>query len=191
MDSDRQLKLFTDGELEGQATLGNRRSHLHQMTRNSLQEWKAQIFRHQQQARASVPLEQIALFDIAPAHCDPAVEPFSLSLQSMAFYRMPTDNCSQAAIYFVIDNAAHVVLYIGETCRSSKRWKGQHDCKTYLENYQSLHHQHGLSCAVNIAFWWAAPVHTRPRQQLEQALIQKWRSPFNKENWSVWSTPFV
>jgi len=191
LDSDRQLALFTDGEIEEQATLGGSRSHLHQMTSADLQEWKAKIFRHQQQARANVPV-QITLFDIAPAHCDPdVIDPFSLSLQSMAFYRMLTDNYGQAAIYFVIDSAADLVLYIGETCRSKKRWIGHHDCKRYLENYQSLHYQHGLSCAVNIAFWWDAPVKTRARQQLEQALIQKWRSPFNKENWSVWSAPFV
>jgi len=32
---------------------------------------------------------------------------------------------------------------------------------------------------------------TRPRQQLEKSLIAKWRSPFNKENWNFWGTPFV
>ncbi|WP_196602024.1 hypothetical protein [Gloeocapsopsis dulcis] len=48
-----------------------------------------------------------------------------------------------------------------------------------------------MKTAVSIAFWWDAPVKTKPRQQLERALIQKWRSPFNKENWTLWSTPFV
>lgn len=192
LDSKEQLTLFTNGELREQATLGSSRNQLHQMTSDRLQEWKAKIFRYQQQARANVPGEQIALFDIALAHCDPdTIEPFSLSVQPMAFYRLPTVQCSQAAIYFVLDSAAHLVLYIGETGRSNKRWKGKHDCKTYLENYQSLHYQHELSCAVNIAFWWDAPVQTKPRQQLEQALIQKWRSPFNKENWVFWSAPFV
>ena len=31
----------------------------------------------------------------------------------------------------------------------------------------------------NIAFWWDTPTERRSRQQLEQALIQKWKSPFN------------
>ncbi|MEO0688447.1 MAG: GIY-YIG nuclease family protein, partial [Cyanobacteria bacterium J06649_11] len=44
--------------------------------------------------------------------------------------------------------------------------------------------------AVNIAFWWDAPDSTRPRQKLELELIQKWRSPFNKENWKLWGQPF-
>ncbi|WP_228061762.1 hypothetical protein [[Phormidium] sp. LEGE 05292] len=32
---------------------------------------------------------------------------------------------------------------------------------------------------------------TKPRQQLESVLIAKWKSPFNKQNWDVWGTPFV
>jgi hypothetical protein len=43
---------------------------------------------------------------------------------------------------------------------------------------------------VVAAFWWDVPAETRPRQQLELALIQKWRSPFNKENWDRWGQPF-
>ncbi len=39
--------------------------------------------------------------------------------------------------------------------------------------------------------WWEAPIATKPRQQLESALIAKWKSPFNKQNWDVWGTPFV
>lgn len=191
MNSDRQLA-FSNGELERQAKLGSSRSHLHQMTSNSLQEWKAKIFRHQQQVRANVPVEQITLFDIAPDHCNPhTIDPFALPLQPMAFWRFPADKYGSACLYFVIDTAVPLLLYTGETSCSNQRWKGVHDCKRYVENYQSLHYQHGLKTTVNIAFWWNAPVQTRPRQQLEQALIQKWRSPFNKENWSVWSAPFV
>ncbi|MEO1211419.1 MAG: GIY-YIG nuclease family protein, partial [Cyanobacteria bacterium J06638_20] len=28
-------------------------------------------------------------------------------------------------------------------------------------------------------------------QHLESALIYRWRSPFNKENWTFWGTPFT
>jgi hypothetical protein len=108
----------------------------------------------------------------------------------MSFYRLPADSSGEACIYLVIDSAVGLLLYVGETCRSNKRWKGTHDCKRYIENYQDLHYQHKLSCAVNMAFWWDAPAQTRARQQLELSLIQKWRSPFNKENWVLWGQPF-
>ncbi|BAZ83818.1 hypothetical protein PN497_11910 [Sphaerospermopsis kisseleviana CS-549] len=107
----------------------------------------------------------------------------------MAFYRMP-DDYGQAALYFIIDSASELLLYIGETKHSNKRWKGVHDCKSYIENYQELHHRYQLQTAVNIAFWWDAPVERKPRQDLEQALIQMWRSPFNKEMWELWGQPF-
>jgi hypothetical protein len=103
---------------------------------------------------------------------------------------MPASCPGDACLYFVVDSAVELILYIGETCRSNKRWKGIHDCKDYIKSYQSLHYQYGLKTAVNIAFWWDTPVQTRPRQQLEQALIQKWKSPFNKENWQRWGQPF-
>lgn len=100
------------------------------------------------------------------------------------------DGAGEACIYFVLDNAAGLILYIGETCHSSKRWKGTHDCKRYIEKYQDLHYQYGLKTAVTMAFWWDTPDKTQPRQQMEQALIQKWKSPFNKENWQRWGQPF-
>lgn len=192
MDSDCQLALFSNAELKELTARSSSRSQLMQMDGDSLQNWKKKVFRHQQQAREVFTVQQTTLFDIVPMHCKAdQIDPFSLLLQSMAFYRMPTDSFGQAAIYFVIDSAAHLVLYIGETCRSNKRWKGHHDCKRYIENYQSLHYEHGLPCAINMAFWWDTPANTRARQQLESSLIHKWRAPFNKQNWSIWSAPFA
>lgn len=157
----------------------------------ALVRWKSQIYNYQQGVRESDPAQQIALFEVVPTHYEPdKIDPFSLTLQSMAFWRFPADSLGDACIYFVIDSAAGLLLYVGETCRSNKRWKGSHDCKRYIEKYQELHYKYGLQTAVNIAFWWDASVDTRPRQQLELALIQKWRPPFNKENWERWGQPF-
>ncbi len=161
------------------------------MNAQALVRWKSQICDYQQRVRESEPAQQTTLFNLASTHCDPdTIHPFSLTLQSMAFWRFPADSLGDACIYFVIDSAAGLLLYVGETCRSNKRWKGTHDCKRYIEKYQDLHYQHKLSCAVNMAFWWDAPAQTRARQQLELSLIQKWRSPFNKENWERWGQPF-
>ncbi|WP_366933275.1 GIY-YIG nuclease family protein [Nostoc sp. NMS7] len=103
---------------------------------------------------------------------------------------MPASCPGDACIYFIIDSAASLVLYVGETCCSNKRWKGIHACKDYIASYQDLHYRYGIQTAVNIAFWWNTPTDRRARQELELSLILKWRSPFNKENWERWGQPF-
>jgi hypothetical protein len=161
------------------------------MDADALVRWKSDLFAHQQRARTSEPTQQMALFELAPTHCDPdVIDPFALHLHPMSFYRLPVDSPGQACIYFVLDCAANLVLYVGETCQSNKRWKGTHDCKRYIELYRDLHYRYKLDTAINMSFWWDAPTQTRPRQQLESALIAKWKSPFNKQNWELWGRPF-
>jgi hypothetical protein len=182
-----QLDLFADNLISKSVS----RQKSLSMDADALVQWKIRIAAHQQQTKENQP-EQGTLFDVAEAHVDPdKIDPFNLRPYPMSFYRLPTDSPGDACIYFVVDSDAGLVLYIGETCRSNKRWKGTHDCKRYLDNYKSLHYQHGLSCAVNIVLWWDVPVQTRARQQMESGLIEKWRSPFNKENWILWGAPFV
>jgi len=167
-----------------------RRAEALVMSADALLKWKAQIFDYQHRVRENKPPEQATLFDLVSNHCDPdRIDPFKLHLQSMAFYRMP-DNFGQAALYFVIDSAAPLLLYVGETCRSNKRWRGTHGCKDYISSYRDLHYRYQIETAVNIGFWWDAPVERKPRQELELSLILKWRSPFNKENWERWGQPF-
>lgn len=182
-----QLDLFANAPIPKNAS----RPKSLNMDAAALVEWKTKVAAHQQRAREN-QVVQGTLFDVARAHVDPdKIDPFSLSLCPMSFYRLPTDSPGGACIYFVLDSAAQIVLYIGETCRSQKRWQGTHDCKRYIDKYQSLHYQHRLSSAMNMAFWWDAPMQTRARQQLEQSLIRKWQPSFNKENWFLWSTLFV
>ena len=184
-----QLNLFSKASLK--FTSAGRPDTL-LMDSNALVHWKSDIAKHQQRARESKSAFQGTLFDLAPVPNDPdAIDPFSLKLQSMAFWRFPSDSKGSACIYFIIDGAAELLLYVGETCRSNLRWKGEHDCKRYIANYQDLHYRHGLKTAVNMVFWWDTPVNTRLRQQMEAALIAKWKPPFNKENWRMWQTPFI
>lgn len=155
-----------------------------------LKQWKSQILNYQHSVRNSKPPQQTSLFDLPIAHCNPErIDPFKLQLQSMSFYRMP-DEFGQAALYFIIDSTSQLLLYIGETCQSNKRWKNVHDCKDYITNYQELHYKYDMTTAVNIGFWWDAPVQRKARQTLEQMMIQKWRSPFNREMWNLWGQPF-
>lgn len=185
-----QPSLFSAAELSG--TYIADRVPTHTMSATALLEWKDNIANFQQAARFNQPNEQVSLFDSVPVYTDPhRIDPFSLEPRSLAFWRLPVDSPGEACLYFVIDHATSLLLYVGETCKSNQRWKGEHDCKRYVKSYQTLHFQHGLMALVNIAFWWDAPTETRPRQQLELALIKQWRSPFNKENWELWGTPFV
>ena len=167
------------------------------MDADALKRWKTRIFDYQQKVKENQPTTQETLFDllglgITPAHIDPnSIDPFSLILQPMSFWRKPTFDKGQACLYFVIDTAhTPLLLYTGESCQSDQRWKGTHDAKRYIDKYIALHRHHGLSPAVNISFWYDAPVDRKARQQLELALILKWRSPFNKENWQMWGQPF-
>ncbi len=167
------------------------------MDKDALLEWKARIAAYQQQSRAQLSPQQAELFDlsglgIAPRHVDPeGIDPFSLILKPMSFWRRPTFDKGQACLYFVIDTAhSPLLLYTGESCHSDHRWKGTHDAKRYIDKYIALHRQYGFSPAVSISFWYDAPVERRVRQQLELALILKWRSPFNKECWKWWGQPF-
>ncbi|MGP1384298.1 MAG: GIY-YIG nuclease family protein [Thainema sp.] len=119
------------------------------------------------------------------------IDPFTLRQQNTEFWRWKFDDVGVAALYFVIDYEVPILLYVGETVKSNQRWKGEHDCKRYLVNYRQTHYQLEIPTALSIGFWPHAPAERKPRQQLESALIKKWRSPFNKENWTFWGTPFV
>jgi hypothetical protein len=184
------------------------------LTKAVVQCWKQRVLQHQAGVRqqcSSPPangdpqptasalatlqqgVQQASLFALDPTVDDLAaqIDPFGLPRRNPEFWRQKAEDVGVAALYFVIDDAAALLLYVGETVKSNQRWKGEHDCKRYILNYVSEHHRLGLAARVNIGFWANAPVQTRDRQRLELALIQQWRSPFNKENWHHWHTPFV
>ena len=175
------------------------------MTLGSLEltAWKQRILSFQTQLQLAPTMQQGSLFDTstvasAEATFDAAngLNPLTLRRQNTEFWRWQFDDVGVAAMYFVIDYAASdegdpLLLYIGETVKSNQRWKGEHDCKRYLLNYQQAHYDNALDSELGIAFWPCAPVERQARQRLESSLIYRWRSPFNKENWRYWNTPFV
>jgi hypothetical protein len=125
----------------------------------------------------------------------PAIDPFSLAAQSLSFWRWPSPPVQGAAIYFVVDRPPHLqaplLLYVGETGRADRRWKGEHDCKSYLAAYNDALRRSELSAQLSIRFWSDVPAAIRPRRALEQALIRRWLPPFNKETRERWATPFT
>jgi hypothetical protein len=157
-----------------------------------LQSWKQRVFQHQQPVTVNMP-SQGSLFTLSPTVADLAdrIDLFKLPRQNTEFWRWKADSEGVSSLYFVVDWELPIVLYVGETVKSGLRWKGEHDCKRYILNYISAHRPHGLPVTVNISFWANAPTNTRDRQKLESALIYKWRSPFNKQNWKYWNTPFI
>lgn len=195
MATDEQLSMFSPVESMGLQQLSLPTDAV-PIGRAALIEWKQRIFAYQARVRSQRSPQQGSLFDLAlptvASSLEPdSLDPFSLPPQNTEFWRWKAYDSGCAALYFVIDHELPVLLYVGETVKSNQRWKGEHDCKRYLQQYVSAHRPHQLPVAVNIGFWPKAPQGTRPRQQLESALIYKWRSPFNKENWSFWGTPFV
>ncbi len=185
-----QASLFSAAELSDYQ--GMAQSEALQISQEALQDWKQRIFDYQQQVRIAEPMQQGTLFEMSVSQqSTDMLNPFTLPQQNTQFWRWKASDTGVAALYFVIDYELPILLYVGETVKSNQRWKGEHDCKRYLLNYRQAHYQHQLPSALGIAFWSEAPTETRPRQRLESELIYQWRSPFNKENWKFWGTPFT
>ena len=123
------------------------------------------------------------------------LRPLSLPAESLAFWRWPQAPHQGPALYLVLDRPGHLgqplLLYVGETARADRRWKGAHDCKSYLAAYREALARADLSATLSIRFWCEAPAATATRRALAQALIQRWKPPFNKETRGRWSTPFT
>jgi len=186
-----QLSLFSVSEQKA-VGYGSKQPDGLKISSEALQAWKQRVWQYQQHVTIAPPQQQVSLFDAPASGTDPnGIDPFSLPQQNTEFWRWKASDQGVAALYFVIDYELPILLYVGETVKSGQRWKGEHDCKRYLLNYRQAHYQHQLDTMLGIAFWSLAPTQTRDRQQLETALISKWRSPFNKENWAFWGTPFT
>jgi hypothetical protein len=163
-----------------------------------LTDWKQRIAAFQHQVRHEAVEQQSCLFDLPELSTTLAaspdvnqLDPFTLPQQNTEFWRGRAADVGTPSLYFVLDYDVPLLLYVGETVKSNQRWKGEHDCKRYLTVYRQAHYQQAIASRLGIAFWKHAPANTRSRQKLELSLIHKWRSPFNKENWTFWGTPFV
>lgn len=130
-----------------------------------------------------------------PAALAALLNPMALAPQSLQFWRWPDPPQAGPAIYLVIDQPPHLeiplLLYVGETGCADRRWKGDHDCKTYLAAYDEALRRCGLTSGLSIRFTSDVPGAVKPRRALEQALIRRWQPPFNKETRQRWATPFT
>ncbi len=177
------------------------------LLREQLLAWQARVAGHQGPLFAgdAHPAQQRLLFNTAAAGAaapaaDPralaaALEPLALQAQSLSFWRWPSPPRQGSALYLVSDRPAEpsppLLLYVGETARADRRWKGDHDCKSYLAAYSEALARAGLTARLAIRFWYDVPGATSERRALEQALIRRWLPPFNKETRDRWATPFT
>lgn len=171
------------------------------LLRTQLLDWQERLRGHQGPLflGESGGAAQVSLFT-AMAPADPRqlaadLDPLALQPQSLSFWRWPEAPHQGAAVYLVIDRpdpqAEPLLLYVGETGRADRRWKGDHDCKRYLAAYGEALRKAGLPMALSIRFWCDVPAAIGPRRALEQALIRRWLPPFNKETRERWATPFT
>jgi hypothetical protein len=183
------------------------------LLRRQLLDWQTRIAAHQGPlfARGDAGLaEQGLLFappvvggaraggaddGVDPQALAASLDPLALTPQSLSFWRWPSAPHSGAAVYLVSDRppdpAPPLLLYVGETARADRRWKGDHDCKSYLAAYGEALAAAGLTARLGIRFWCDVPEATAARRALEQALIRRWLPPFNKETRGRWTTPFT
>ncbi len=161
------------------------------LTAAELTAWKQRLCNFQQTVTLDAGTTQGSLFDHSETSPADDIDPFTLPQRNAEFWREQFTDAGNAALYFVVDHEVDLLLYVGETVKANQRWKGTHDCKRYILNYVSAHRATQLPVQVNIGFWPYAPEDRQARQSLESALIRKWRSPFNKENWRQWATPFI
>ena len=136
------------------------------MSCEALESWKQRILEHQQSEGADQP-RQGNLFELAPNPCNANnIDPFALQLHNLSFCEKP-DWGDRTCLYFVIDNAHPLLLYVGETDRTPKQRWMSHDCHSYIGNYIELHRRYSLEVSMAIVFWYGAPANRKRRLQLE------------------------
>lgn len=162
-----------------------------------LEAWQEKVYSHQSKFLKGIKptTHQTSLFKENTKQLIDKFEPLKLTPLPINFWRCSTPSQSGPAIYVVTDQLDNhnkfLILYIGETIAADQRWKGDHDCKTYLDNYCETLQKAGITNQLSIRFWNDVPKETLRRRKIEQALIQRWLPPFNKETRTRWQTPFT
>ena len=167
------------------------------LSKEILKSWQERIHNHQSKLFKGVPSDhqQGSLFAKIETNSIDEFKPLKLTPLPLTFWKWPKGTHHGPAIYVVMDrlenNASHILLYVGETIAADRRWKGEHDCKSYLAAYSEALGSAGLQNQISIRFWSDVPEKTQSRRRLEQQLIHRWLPPFNKETRGRWSTPFT
>ncbi len=167
------------------------------ISRDLLEQWQKRIASHQSKLfnGESISHQQRTLFSTIENDSIDNFQPLNLIPLPINFWRWPQSPHRGPAIYIVMDRPNCIdhplLLYVGETKEANQRWKGEHDCKKYLDSYSEALSTAEINSQLSIRFWTDVPSSTKLRRQLEQKLIQAWLPPFNKETRARWNTPFT
>tara|TARA_B100000700_G_C14877102_1_gene776196 strand:+ start:65 stop:664 length:600 start_codon:yes stop_codon:yes gene_type:complete len=164
---------------------------------STLQNWQNRVLGHQEKFFNNYNIEnkQGNFFTDDSKEIFNQFNPLSLTALPLSFWRWSESPHNGPAIYLVMDqlnpSKRHILLYVGETISAEKRWKGEHDCKKYLNAYTDALRSAGLKSKLSIRFWTDVPKETKLRRKMEKKLIEIWLPPFNKESRYLWNTPFT
>ena len=189
--NNKQYELFGSSEIfESNKNLKSNIKH----SKSSLLNWREKIHKHQN--FISKNLRNLSLQKSLIENSDEkftAINPFLLSSVSINFWRSNKIVHKGPAMYFVIDklNNSEIILYIGETNSADNRWKGDHDCKIYINNYKESLSDNNFKSHLDIRFYLDVPKEVKFRRKLEKQLIYLWLPPFNKETRNRWATTFT
>ena len=187
----KQYELFRYGEIFASNDICE---HNIKHSKSTLLFWREKIYRHQISIYKNLKnlSSQKSLFvDVEERFTN--INPFSLSSVSINFWRSNKQIHKGPAMYFVVDklNDSEIILYIGETNSADNRWKGDHDCKIYINNYKESLSENNFKSHLDIRFYLDVPKDAKFRRKLEQQLIYLWLPPFNKETRNRWATTFT
>ena len=191
---ERQRNLFEDNDINIAYRSDFQDKHIN---KKLIEEWQRKIIHHQSPIFKCgyKNTNQPSLFESSSEKLNETFNPLELTPLPLSFWRWEKKLHEGAAIYFVMDelinSKENIILYIGETIAAEKRWKGEHDCKSYLSNYSESLQKANMTTKLSIRFWLDVPIQTKERRKLEQKLIQTWLPPFNKETRGIWTTPFT
>tara|TARA_Y100001968_G_scaffold126621_1_gene115577 strand:- start:732 stop:1331 length:600 start_codon:yes stop_codon:yes gene_type:complete len=191
---ERQRNLFEDNDINIAYRSDFQDKHIN---KKLIEEWQRKIIHHQSPIFKCgyKNTNQPSLFESSLEKSIDTFNPTKLTPLPLSFWRWEKKLHEGAAIYFVMDelinSKENIILYIGETIAAEKRWKGEHDCKSYLSNYSESLQKANMTTKLSIRFWLDVPIQTKERRKLEQKLIQTWLPPFNKETRGIWTTPFT
>ena len=191
---ERQYDLFNNNDIKFSGT-----THLQDIDieENVIKEWQQKIINHQSPffRFEDKKVNQPSLFESNSEQLNETFNPIDLTPLPLSFWKWPKSIHQGPAVYFVMDKIINpdenIILYIGETLSAGERWKGEHDCKSYLSSYSDTLQKANITTNLNIRFWLDVPIDTKERRKLEQNLIQTWLPPFNKETRKIWATPFT
>ena len=189
---DRQIELFGSKDIfESKTTEANELK----LTRQSIFTWRDKIFEYQKNICKKISCGNIqeSLLTLEDNFLENEINPFSLAGLSINFWRSNKEVHKGPAMYFVVDKIedSQIILYIGETNSADRRWKADHDCKTYIKNYKEALGMNNIKSHLDIRFFLDVPKEAKFRRKLEQRLIFLWLPPFNKETRKRWATTFT